>query len=81
MTDSRPLAGLKVIDFTRYLAGPFCTQILGDYGAEVLKIEPVASATPDELVEYLAPAMSRIVRSSGPQPAASARSRTRSSRM
>jgi crotonobetainyl-CoA:carnitine CoA-transferase CaiB-like acyl-CoA transferase len=44
MTESRPLAGLKVIDFTRYLAGPFCTQILGDYGAEVLKIEPVEGA-------------------------------------
>ena len=36
-----PLAGIKVVDFTRYLAGPFCTQILGDYGAEILKIEPV----------------------------------------
>jgi CoA:oxalate CoA-transferase len=36
-----PLAGIKVVDVTRYLAGPFCTQILGDYGAEILKIEPV----------------------------------------
>jgi formyl-CoA transferase/CoA:oxalate CoA-transferase len=44
MADSRPLKGVKVIDFTRYLAGPFCTQILGDYGAEVLKIEPVEGA-------------------------------------
>src|ERR1700722_16373633 len=35
-----PLAGLKVIDLTRVLAGPFAPQSLGDLGPEVLKIEP-----------------------------------------
>ncbi|NLD19468.1 MAG: CoA transferase [Clostridiales bacterium] len=33
--------GLKVIDLTSALNGPFCTMLLGDYGAEVIKVEPV----------------------------------------
>jgi crotonobetainyl-CoA:carnitine CoA-transferase CaiB-like acyl-CoA transferase len=44
-----PLEGLKVIDFTRYVAGPYATMLLADAGADVVKIEPIGGESTRKL--------------------------------
>ena len=46
------LAGTRVIDLTQVLAGPFCTQLLADHGAEVLKVEPLKGDETRKLGPY-----------------------------
>ncbi|OAA20998.1 formyl-CoA transferase [Frankia sp. EI5c] len=41
-----PLAGVRVLELGQLIAGPFCGQLLGDYGAEVIKIEDPAAGDP-----------------------------------
>ena len=53
MAAARPLAGLKVLELGALIAGPFCTKILAEFGAEVVKIEPPGQGDPLRKWRYL----------------------------
>jgi len=45
MTNKLPLANVKVVEFCQVAAGPFCGMLLADYGADVVKVEPLEGDT------------------------------------
>ena len=52
-TASPPLEGLVVIDLTRYIAGPYCTMLMADAGATVVKVEPMRGEDTRHLAPFI----------------------------
>ena len=48
-----PLQGLKVLDVSRYIAGPYCAMLLGDLGADVVKVEKIKTGEETRGIEPL----------------------------
>jgi crotonobetainyl-CoA:carnitine CoA-transferase CaiB-like acyl-CoA transferase len=51
--NARPLAGLRVLEMGALIAGPFCAKLLGEFGADVVKLEPPGTGDPLRKWRYL----------------------------